>query len=783
MGVKRWLLAIIILFVVLGFILFFFMQSGPEKKIADSFIPKIENRYGVIVKYESISVSLTAVSLKNVELLSKKEHLPFAKIDRLGINVRVGPLLTGNLEITGIRIDGISFFAGKQSSGASLQSWKELKKNLSSPKGSTDKAKSTLPEIDIVSGDGFFNNGKLSGTVKGIKGRVTPGNKAVIRAENITFNPEKQIKINGGNLLIDYDFQLKHLAVEVDNPKFLIPSSKDVLLNSEKNIKSTLNELGFLSSKQSSADSEEADSINLDAVISLKNGEGKIRDENGNSIEFQEINSKIISNDKQLLSLRASGGVEGTDAPWLLQFNLPRDKDPELIVEIPDLPLKIAGPMLFNNQYIDFSTAGADAQVRFNYSKESEKLSAEGVMSISGITFLNNSISEIPLENIKGTFDFKASYLTKSKSITIERVNFSNGPARVTFRGDINLEPFNFDLRANVPPTSCRQIFTAIPEELRNDINNLALEGKISFDLHLGIDLLDPDKTVLEGNLDNRCKISNFGDVPHPDDFRHPFTYMGYSPDGKRIRLTTGAGTSSWTTLSSISPYLVAGVLTTEDGKFYRHNGLTLPEMRSAIVMNLKKGGMLHGASTITMQLAKNLFLSRDKTLKRKLEELFFTWYLESNFTKDELLELYFNVIEFGPSIYGIGPAAMHYFGREPFELNLAESIFLIKLLPNPIARYESYKKNIVTPQKMASIHRVMETMLARGKISKAEYRLGLDEEIKFYHEGDPLPEPRDVAELNQGGRDLSIPLNMYEDDPELDQSNYEEMENQKEDF
>ena len=133
-------------------------------------------------------------------------------------------------------------------------------------------------------------------------------------------------------------------------------------------------------------------------------------------------------------------------------------------------------------------------------------------------------------------------------------------------------------------------------------------------------------------------------------------------------------------------------MLTTEDGGFFRHHGFNTCAIRTALIANIKAGRFVRGASTITMQLAKNLFLSREKTLSRKLEELILTDYLEQTFTKDEMMELYLNVIEFGPDVYGVTAAADHYFGRTPAELNLAECLFLASLLPQPL-RYHHLRE------------------------------------------------------------------------------------------
>ncbi|MCS6858257.1 MAG: transglycosylase domain-containing protein, partial [Sandaracinaceae bacterium] len=103
----------------------------------------------------------------------------------------------------------------------------------------------------------------------------------------------------------------------------------------------------------------------------------------------------------------------------------------------------------------------------------------------------------------------------------------------------------------------------------------------------------------------------------------------------------------------------------------------------------IRAGRWVLGASTITMQLAKNLFLDREKTLIRKMREAVLTWFLEKHFTKQEILELYLNVIEYGPSLYGIKNAAAYYFGRAPHELTPAQAVFLATLLPNPIQVHE----------------------------------------------------------------------------------------------
>jgi membrane peptidoglycan carboxypeptidase len=214
-----------------------------------------------------------------------------------------------------------------------------------------------------------------------------------------------------------------------------------------------------------------------------------------------------------------------------------------------------------------------------------------------------------------------------------------------------------------------------------------------------------------------------------------------YLPDGTIGEQTTGPGSDNWTALEDISPYMQVAVLTTEDGAFLRHHGFNRAAIRASLIANIKAGRFVRGASTITMQLAKNLFLSRDKTLARKLEEVVLAEYLEQTFSKDELMELYLNVIEFGPAVYGITAAADYYFGRKPAELNLAECLFLASVLPSPI-RYGALRESGELPDgRLRGLRTLMEIAHRNGRIDEAELNEAEAETVQFWTGGDrPVP-------------------------------------------
>ncbi len=136
--------------------------------------------------------------------------------------------------------------------------------------------------------------------------------------------------------------------------------------------------------------------------------------------------------------------------------------------------------------------------------------------------------------------------------------------------------------------------------------------------------------------------------------------------------------------LSQISPFVKKAVLASEDSLFYNHKGFDWESLQKTVEHDLKKGKFARGGSTITQQLAKNLFLSKDKTLWRKFKEAWITVRIEENLTKSEILEKYLNVVQFGKNIFGVKKASQFYFKKHPSQLTLNESAFLAFLLPSP---------------------------------------------------------------------------------------------------
>ncbi len=140
-----------------------------------------------------------------------------------------------------------------------------------------------------------------------------------------------------------------------------------------------------------------------------------------------------------------------------------------------------------------------------------------------------------------------------------------------------------------------------------------------------------------------------------------------------------------WVPLTDISPMLVRAVLMGEDAGFYGHNGFDTHEMQEAFKRNWEAGRTVRGASTITQQLAKNLFLSTERTYSRKLKEALLTYRLEKTLSKRRILEIYLNVIEWGDGVYGADAASRDVFGKSMTWLNAAEAATLAAMIPSPV--------------------------------------------------------------------------------------------------
>ena len=259
-------------------------------------------------------------------------------------------------------------------------------------------------------------------------------------------------------------------------------------------------------------------------------------------------------------------------------------------------------------------------------------------------------------------------------------------------------------------------------------LEGLKANGPLSSVLRLSIDSEKLDDTKLDIDIDtSKFKITRLSKALDFFALRHLFITRFEMPedeDGDRViyRRELGPASDRFVPLSDMSPLLPLAVMAQEDASFRKHKGISLFHLRGSLIDNLKKGRFVRGGSTVTMQLARNLFLNRRKTLSRKLEEIVVAWLLEQYFDKDELMTLYLNVVEFGPDIFGVKEAAAHYFNVHPRALSPAQTAGLIKLLPGPRLYYSQLREKTLVESIQRQFELVNASYDSQGFMTQEQY-------------------------------------------------------------
>lgn len=216
------------------------------------------------------------------------------------------------------------------------------------------------------------------------------------------------------------------------------------------------------------------------------------------------------------------------------------------------------------------------------------------------------------------------------------------------------------------------------------------------------------------------------------DTFRKDETSVVYDAKGKKIREVTGEKEVYYKTYDEIPAYFVEAMVSVEDRRFYEHNGVDYEGiMRAAYILFKNNGTITQGASTITQQLARGVFLTNEVSYERKIKEIFIAWELEKKYTKQQILEFYLNTIFFSNGYYGIGAAAKGYFDKDLDELSVSEVAFLCAI-PNSPTYYDPRENPDHTMERR---DKILKDMNELGYLSDLEYQMAKEEEIQLAEE------------------------------------------------
>jgi monofunctional biosynthetic peptidoglycan transglycosylase len=214
-------------------------------------------------------------------------------------------------------------------------------------------------------------------------------------------------------------------------------------------------------------------------------------------------------------------------------------------------------------------------------------------------------------------------------------------------------------------------------------------------------------------------------------------------------------GSKNYTPLNRISKFVQQTVVLTEDSGFYQHRGFDQEGIEHCFEKMKEKKKIVCGGSTLTQQLAKNLFLHKDKNFLRKGLEALITIKIENSLSKKEILERYLNVVQFGKNIFGIKQAAEFYFKKSPSELNVLEASFLAMILPNPEKYSQSYYRKDLTKFARRRLSDIIEKLYKYNRINQTDY-LYAESNLDFFLKSgmDNNAQNRSIEELSS--EDLS---------------------------
>jgi hypothetical protein len=259
----------------------------------------------------------------------------------------------------------------------------------------------------------------------------------------------------------------------------------------------------------------------------------------------------------------------------------------------------------------------------------------------------------------------------------------------------------------------------SLPRSVVGPLRDLDVRGRWDYRLSLDLDLSAPDSVRFHADVIPHGLVLDpertFLNVLVLD---RPFTATIHLPHDLTVERELSSSNPHFRTLDRITPELVQGVVTNEDGGFYTHRGFNTRALREAIAEDVKTGSFKRGAGTITMQLVRNLYLGHQRTVSRKFQEVTLAWVLEhlTGLSKQRMLEIYLNIIEWGPEIHGADEAARFYFDRDAGDLTPDQALFLVTLVPSPTRwRNRFDRTGVLRPFARAQMHFIGRAMIAKG--------------------------------------------------------------------
>ena len=354
-----------------------------------------------------------------------------------------------------------------------------------------------------------------------------------------------------------------------------------------------------------------------------------------------------------------------------------------------------------------------------------DRVTATGQVAVRALELAHWRIAKGPVGPIEGRADlgfaWDRSAGTASARVTDARIGSATGSV------SLDLEALHgtprFEVSLTIPDQDCQSLADAVPRALLETAGRLDVTGRAALEARLDVDLTNPEDLTFEtrGSLSD-CTIASLGMAVDGKlaSLSQRFTFEPIV-NGQLVDVKVGPGTRNWVARRKIPRFIAEAAMGTEDGGFYKHGGMKESLIRGALKLNFKHRRYVYGGSTITQQLVKNLFLTRTKNLARKFEEAVIATAVERSLSKERILELYLNCIEYGPKIWGIKKAARAYFGKEVEDLAAVEGLFLMAIKPYPVHAYYVARDGRWSERWVERMRGVFEKMVRRGYVTREE--------------------------------------------------------------
>lgn len=457
------------------------------------------------------------------------------------------------------------------------------------------------------------------------------------------------------------------------------------------------------------------------------------------------------------IRLRLVPGSASQRAPVTLSLDLPLGSGP-VKMQIAGGPVNLAtlGVQEGDMGLTRVDRARLDVRGRAVLAADGSTLELSGKSRVSDLSIEHPKLAPEAVTGLSVALSGGGTLWLDGSRVQLSDTELTVGRVKGRLSGQVEHRDGDFKAKVDtaIPLAACQDMLDSTPRQLIPELRGMKASGTFAFDGHLELDTLHPGDAVIDWKASNECRVTAVPRAVDPRRFSRPFTRTVRGADGEPVRLESGPGSPSWVPLYDISPYMETGVIVCEDARFFHHDGFDEEAIKDSIRDNLRAGQFVRGASTVSMQLAKNLYLGREKTLSRKLQEAALTLLLEQVLSKEAILELYLNVIEFGPGVYGIRHAAEHYFKSAPRDLSLGQSLYLTSILPNPSHQHLSDDGTVTEPW-MDYLHRLMRIAHKIGRITDAELEAGLSEVVSY---GQPYDPTRPSGELSEALEDFALP-------------------------